>query len=319
MRKTAEKLLLGKLKAQLLEEEKARRAVRQGPKPVGKLGHAASAASAIAAAKGATTTGPKGKGRKGGKSGTQAARNGDSSEAQHEAAAVDDDAGAGTSAPVQNQAAETIGAEPSTSAGLRQIGFEDVGPLTSTGLRAPQVTQSADADTLLAAQLAAEDSDGAAPQLVTATASDRRSRLTQRAANMFAAEHPLLLITPQSHQHGLFEHTTPSRACADWHVLRPACGTFGIYICIRIMRCKLVTGCMCCEGDGSAAGLLGTAGEAEIQARLNRGAEQGKTIEQTLAELEDDVEVEGDDDVATGVAVDGRHHCDALLSSERQC
>jgi hypothetical protein len=45
IRKTAEKLLLSKLKAQVLEEEKAARAVTKGPKPVGKLQHAAITAS----------------------------------------------------------------------------------------------------------------------------------------------------------------------------------------------------------------------------------------------------------------------------------
>jgi hypothetical protein len=45
IRKTAEKLLLSKLKAQVLEEEKASREVQRGPKPVGRLQHAAIAAS----------------------------------------------------------------------------------------------------------------------------------------------------------------------------------------------------------------------------------------------------------------------------------
>lgn len=41
IRKIAEKLLLGKLKAQVLEEEKAARVVKRGPRAVGKLQHAA--------------------------------------------------------------------------------------------------------------------------------------------------------------------------------------------------------------------------------------------------------------------------------------
>lgn len=41
VRKTAEKLLLKKLKARLLEEEQAQRAVKRGPKPIGKLQYTA--------------------------------------------------------------------------------------------------------------------------------------------------------------------------------------------------------------------------------------------------------------------------------------
>lgn len=45
-----------KLKAQLLEEEKSRRAVKRGPKPVGKLQHAATASGTQAGADGAPTS-----------------------------------------------------------------------------------------------------------------------------------------------------------------------------------------------------------------------------------------------------------------------
>ena len=175
VRKTAEKLLLSKLRAQLLEEEQARRAVKQGPKPVGKLAHAAS--TAVAAA---------GKGTKG-RGGKKAT-----------AAGTTTGAAASTSAPNV------------TTASHQQTEHDDDddydGPSTSTGIRPKAATSG---DELLAAQLAADDRQG----------SDT----------------------------------------------------------IRL----------------GGAGVLGAEGVDFIERELQRGAEQGQTIEETVAQLEDDVELEG--------------------------
>lgn len=186
MRKTAEKLLLKKLKAQLLEEEKARRAVKKGPKPVGRLAHAATAAAT--AAKDVANA-------------SKAARNG----AQAAASAAQ----GRPSADVTRANAKSNGAA-SGAAGTDEIDDLDDGPSTSKGVR-KRPEASTHGDELLAAQLAAESS-----------------------------------------------------------------GDLGKSVAL------------------SDDGMLGAAGVAAIERGLQRGAEKGQSLEETIAELEDNVEVEGD-------------------------
>jgi XPG N-terminal domain len=119
LRKTAEKLLMSKLKARLMEEERARRAVTAGPKPLGALTLGA-ADAALRKAKGGRaegrSAGAKAAAQAGAgpsRPGTSAARSARPAVARAAAGAVPDKAPQGVAGP---HAAAVAGAESSQAA-----------------------------------------------------------------------------------------------------------------------------------------------------------------------------------------------------------